>query len=364
MSQLARPLQMPIRQCFIGVRFTLVANHVLFSFLFILEDQLLSDLCNFRYEADRSSPTDFFLLKGYAGAGKTVLLMRLAWDAATTWNKTVLFANADCRLNVDALHEIVELSGERVFVFIDKPSARPQEIERAVSAAKAKKIRVTFICAERTNEWHIECQSLGKLLDDEYELKGLNESEITSVIEKLEKHNCLGSLSGQSRENQQKAFREYANRQLLVALYEVTSGASFEDTVFDEYRKIVPDEAQYMYLVVCSLNRLRVLVRAGIVKRSTGISFSDFKEKFFGPLDRSCWSKNTKPLWIWGTGRDTMDRGNCLRARTDQRGEKFDLYIALLEELDVGYQSDRTAFREIVRARSLLRDFGYMILSK
>ncbi|WP_029972017.1 SIR2 family protein [Paraburkholderia graminis] len=323
-----------------------------------LEDQILLDSV-IRDDSDRNGPVEFLLIKGHAGAGKSVLLKRLAWDVSVEWKKISLFIKASGRINIDALQEISELTGERLFVFVDRPSVRVQELERAVAVARSKKIPITFVCSERTNEWNTECKTLDRQLDLAFELQRLNELEVGGLLDRLEKHGCLGALAGIERKDQQKAFLDYAGRQLLVALYEVTSGQSFENIVYDEYRNIVPDEAQQMYLIVCSLNRLQVPVRAGIVKRLTGISFADFREKFFGPLESVVLSETYKPAMDMAyRARHPWIAEKVFERVLVKSIDRFDLYIRLLDVLDVGYQSDRVAFREILRARSLMANFN------
>ena len=52
-----------------------------------------------------------------------------------------------------------------------------------------------------------------------------------------------------------------------------------------EFRNLIPDEAQRVYLTICLLNRLEVPVRAGIISRIHDIPFGDFKARLFKPLE-------------------------------------------------------------------------------
>ncbi len=323
-----------------------------------LVNQLLTDIV-ITDEADRTSPTEFYLVKGYAGSGKTVLLKRLAWDAAIDFNCISLFLNGDGHIRIEPLQELCDLTNERIFIFIDRPSTRHGEIEKVISSSASRKLKVTFVCAERTNEWNIECQNLAKLVDESYELRGLSLKEINELIDKLDAHSCLGALSGQSREEQVKTFLDYANRQLLVALYESTSGKPFEEIIFNEYKNIVPEQARQIYLIICSLNRLQVPVRAGIVKRLTGISFSDFKENFFGPLESIVFAEEYKPaLDMAYRTRHPWIAETIFERALPEASERFDLYIRLLGAMGTGYQPDRIAYRELVRAKDLMADFS------
>lgn len=324
----------------------------------LLTDQLLSDYI-IRDEADDLNSTELYIIKGYAGSGKSVLLKRLAWDSAFEFDRICLFLKTDGHLKFESLQELCELSNERIFVFIDRPSIRSSEIENVVNLGRKRKLKLTLICAERTNEWNIECTKLATLVDETYELKGLAEKEINNLIDKLKENSSLGALNGLSREDQVRTFAEYANRQLLVALYEVTSGKPFEEIILSEYENIHPHEAQRMYLIICSLNRLQVPVRAGLIKRLTNISFVDFREKFFGPLESIVFTEEYKPAldMAYRTRHPWIAETVFEKALPDQ-SERYDLYIELLGVLDIGYQPDRIAYREVIRAKNLMKDFS------
>lgn len=159
-------------------------------------------------------------------------------------------------------------------------------------------------------------------------------------------------------EQRHEAFLRYADRQLLVALYEVTSGTPFPDIVFHEYRGIVNDRARRIYLIVCALNRMNVPVRAGLVHRLTGVSFNEFKQHFFGPLESIVLTEEYKPaLDMAYRARHPWVAQIVFERALPTPLERFDLYISILREIDIGYTPDRTAFRESVRARNLLELF-------
>ena len=111
-------------------------------------------------------------------------------------------------------------------------------------------------------------------------MRDLSEAEIQRLLKKLAQHNCLGHLKNLTEKERLDTFRLTAERQLLVALHEATSGKSFEELVFDEYKNIVPAEARILYLDICTLHRLRVPVRAGLISRISGISYERFRGTF------------------------------------------------------------------------------------
>jgi cold shock CspA family protein len=295
------------------------------------------------------------LVRAHAGAGKSILLRRVAWDAARDFDRVTLFLQPQGVISASALREVIAACKERVYLFIDNAADRVREIQSIVKNIGEEGKLLTVIMAERTNEWNNAGQSLSGYLTDEYEVRYLSMKEIDLLLDLLGKHKALGTLARLSREEQVKAFAEKAGRQLLVALYEATFGISFEDIIVDEFNNIVPFDAQRLYLTVCVLNRLRVPVRAGVIARIHGIAFADFKARLFSPLEHVVFAEP-----------DEVTRDYVYRARhphiadivfqrvLSNTEERFDLYIKCLKALNVAYSADWKAFWQMVKGRTLL----------
>lgn len=319
----------------------------------ILTDTVLSEVVLVD-DPDRPRRTDFYLINGYAGSGKTVVLKRIAYETAATFDKVVLYLRSDARPIIGPVSELCTLIGERLFLFVDGVVRRCSEFETFLREARSRKLQLTVIVAERTNEWNVDGESLSPLVDGEHTLRSLSVAEIDALLAKLEVCNSLGELIKKTPKERQEAFLNYADRQLLVALYEVTSGKLFPDIVFHEYRGIVNDRARSIYLIICSLNRMNVPVRAGLVHRLTGISFTEFKREFFGPLESIVLTEEYKPaLDMAYRARHPWVAQIVFERALPTPNDRFDLTIRILREIDIGYTSDRTAFRELVRAKNL-----------
>ena len=319
-----------------------------------LNDTILSD-CILIDEIDRPLPCDFYLIKGHAGSGKTVCLKRIAWDAAISFDRTCLYYSSTNRIPYDALSEISDLIDERIFLFVDRPVEHVADLGYIVRRARRESRKLTVICAERGNEWNVECRSLAVFLSESYDLRYLSSREIHALLAKLEENNSLGLLADFNEQERVKAFEQKAGRQLLVALHEATMGKSFVEIIYDEFKSIEPETARKIYLTICTLNRLEVLVRAGVVKRVHGISFDVFREKFFQPLEAIVQTLDYTPA----RDRAYQARHPWIAEVVFERAvatpdERYDLYLRLLDALDVGYGVDRQAFRRLIRARELL----------
>lgn len=235
----------------------------------------------------KSGGPKLVLVKGHAGTGKSVLLRRVAWDAASDGHDCLVFYAQDSVTGLaDHLQELCDITGERITVVVDNVLADPEEFGRAVKYAKSKSLPITFVGSARTNEWNVAVADVGLVADEEFSVGGLSAAEAERLCGLLERHNCLGELKVYDKATRVARLMDVHDRQLLVALHEVTSGKPLREIVLSEYRNILPPAAQVLYLDICTLHRLGVMVRAGLISRLSGIRFETFKERFLAPLDR------------------------------------------------------------------------------
>jgi hypothetical protein len=80
-------------------------------------------------------------------------------------------------------------------------------------------------------------------------MPGLEDSDIDDLLDILDRENRLGLLKGLKREEQCAAFREVANRQLLVAMIKATSGKWLEEKCIDELTGLDPTAARIYALI-------------------------------------------------------------------------------------------------------------------
>jgi hypothetical protein len=136
------------------------------------------------------------------------------------------------------------------------------KVNSALRYFKQRKLPITLICAERDTEWNVYCAPLEALEPEEIRVGQLSTGEIEGLLDLLQRHNSLGLLSLVTRAQQIAAFKEGADRQLLVALHEATRGKHFEDIVYEEYQGIASSAARQLYLDIATMNQFSVLARA------------------------------------------------------------------------------------------------------
>lgn len=312
-----------------------------------------------RPEDDRPTKAELYVIKGEAGAGKTVILRRLAWRAATESNSLCLFAMPLTAPSFEAIRELHRITQDRIFLFTDSVTDTVLQTRQLLQEARRHDVRLTIVTTARVNEWNVSCRDLMDYLTEDYRVPYLSIQEIENLVRLLRDNNALGSrLQGSSFEEQVTAFKERAGRQLLVALYEATSGRPFEEILYDEYQNIYPQKARLLYTTICLLYRLGVPVRAGLISRVHGISFKQFNEEFFAPLEHVVQVVDDR------TSRDyayTARHPEIAQIIFDRvlrnRRDKYNEYISVLKYLNTSYSSDEESFRQMVNAYTLRRLF-------
>lgn len=311
-------------------------------------------------EQDESSrKPEIFLLKGYAGSGKSVTLRRLAWDVATEYGGVVFFLQDGGLLRRNQLQELTALIGQRIFVFIDDVISHVSDVQNLLGWCEKTGVPITLIVGARSNEWNVYAGDLEENTSAEYELRDLTEKEIRELLRNLESYDVLGRLKSFSDSEKMDHFKLTSDRQLLVALHDLTDEKSFEEIVFDEYKNIVPQEARTLYLDVCTLHRLGVGVRAGLISRISGITFQDFERNFFRPLEHVIYS-----YFDHGT-RDNMYRSRhrsiselVFETVLDRPADRSEQLVRIVRNLDIDYTTDEAAFRQILRGKVLAELFS------
>jgi len=301
---------------------------------------------------------EFIVLKGHAGSGKSILLRRLAWEAANTWDCLCLYVRDGASIDTAAIDEIMASTNKRLFLFVDDLGTRTGEIVLLLSKLGSKRARATIVGAERTNEWNMYCERLVNLVTHTQAVHPLSESEVIALIALLEKHRSLGVLERVSQEKRIQAFVQRAGRQLLVVLHEATLGRPLEEIIEDEYRNILPEKAQQVYLTICVLNRLRVKVRAGLISRLHDIPFEAFKKRLFAPLEHIVFDTVDRKTgeMVYETRHPHIAQIVYERILSDGQ-QRFQRYVFCLDGLITAFQSDRKAFHQMIRAKILLDEF-------
>ena len=301
------------------------------------------------------------MLCGAAGSGKTIVLKRTAFEAATSSGALVLWLEESGALRPDVFVELHELCKRPIYLFIDQVALQVDKLLPLLRVARSRNMPLVVIGAERDSDWNTYCTHLDAEFPPQFLRAGnLSQNEVEGLLDLLERHDCLGLLKGRPREEQIREFmeKERADRQLLVALHELTQGKPFEEIVFHEHQRISPETARQLYLDIATMHQFSVKARAGTISRISGIAFRDYKESFFAPLQD-----------IVKVEEDPYTGDYCYKTRHPRVAylvfrhvcaedeAKAHQFKRLTEGLDVGYSSDARALEEMTRGRALAENF-------
>jgi len=300
-----------------------------------------------------------YLVKGYAGCGKSVALRRLAWDLAADQNAAVFYLPKNASFIFEYALELVDILEVNPIFIIDDIVDSSEEISKLNKAANSVGKPIRIVSSARTNEWNSRNKKAGVSPIAEYEIGDLRHSEIESLVDKLETNNCLGVLTGRPKDEIVDIFKDLASKILIVALYEATSGKSFESIISDEFQRIPSEEARLLYLDVCTLNRFNVPVRAGLISRISEIRIETFRERFFEPLEhiiRTQWlhrerdyAYEARHSWV---ARVVFE--NAFKTQ-EEAGRQI---IRVIKGLNPAFETDDIALTELIRGRTLADVFG------
>lgn len=324
-----------------------------------VEDDLL-----FKTVLENENPVEpvLLMLRGAAGAGKTIALKRTAFEAATASGALVLWLQENGALRPEVFAELFDLCNNRpIYLFVDQVALQVDKVHQLLRAAKARSFPLVVVGAERDADWNTYCGSLEADFPPSFIRVGnLSAAEVEGLLDLLERHNSLGLLKGKSRADQVKAFmeKERADRQLLVALHELTQGKPFEEIVLEEHRRVYPEQARQLYLDIATMHQFSVTVRAGTISRISNIDFEDYKANFFQPLQD-----------IVRVELDRYSGDYCYKTRharvaalvfrqvCAEDAAKAAQFKRLIAGLDVGYSADKRALEDMTRGRTLAEAF-------
>ncbi len=186
------------------------------------------------------------IIKGHAGAGKSIVLRRVCYEAATRHNRLCFFITRQHLIQVDLFEEIFHLTNLPIFLFIDNAAEHRGRILDLFAQARLSNVQLNVIATETFNTWNMTCDDLEPFVSAALEMRYLSETNIKVLIGKLERHGSLGYLERLSVDKRIHELQYVHGRQLLVALLEATRGIPLMDIIAREYESIHPAMAKLL----------------------------------------------------------------------------------------------------------------------
>jgi tetratricopeptide (TPR) repeat protein len=315
--------------------------------------------------ASPTAPSSCYLVTGAAGTGKTTLLRTMAFDLAKEFGATVLLHIPGTPLETRFLGTVMnKATAQRIFIVIESAAEKIADLEKFISEIREKALPITILIEERKNQWLVAASNMRtKKSVEPFEFEKLSRTEIVLILAALEKHDCLDKLAGMAKEEQIEHFENLAEKDLLVALRELTSASDFDAIIKDEYQKIPNDVARSAYAYVSALGRIDLSIRYETLQHILNIDYVDLKRLVFEPAQGVLISCEER-------GNSRYNAGFRLRTRHpviatvifDEAAEddsaKFEILNRILTQLDTGYSEDKAILFEIVRTREIVNAFA------
>lgn len=183
----------------------------------------------------RTGDYDAVILTGTAASGKSTSAMRLALALEAEGSTVTVLAATEGDRNVARVVAAARATKSDVVVIddLDLFGDRAPRLLAEIASLSPAPLVVAAIRSSRLQALDLrselsDCQLLERTVPP------LHDDDINALIAALDRANRLGRLSGLSMKERRRVFRDQCGRQLLVAMYQATSGESLHDRVFSE----------------------------------------------------------------------------------------------------------------------------------
>jgi hypothetical protein len=197
------------------------------------------------------------VITGTAGAGKSASLKRLALRLAAGGTR-VAWVDRESDFSPGQLRFAMrEEDAPRVLAIddVDVYGNETAALLRDIALLPNKPLLIVAIRSGKADRI-LNPAILESIPLSELTLPHLSDRDIGMLLDLLEREKKLGILTGKSRRDQESAFREQAGRQLLVAMYQATTGEKFEEKAFDELVGLQQD-GQLIYSIIAVASAFR-----------------------------------------------------------------------------------------------------------
>lgn len=207
------------------------------------------------------------VVSGPAGSGKTTLIKQVALKISDSEDIPVYYIDQP----VDILEKIViELEGinkSRYLLVCDRLDVLSNDVEKIIDDSIINK--GVILSCESQKVWESRTKyKLGSFCKEAYSLTLIDESDAKGILKKIEKFGPWTRL-GQLTERQRiKELLEKAKRQLLIGLFEATSGMGFEKIIENEYSSIKNEEERSFLILVGFATMHKVYISDSFIKRA------------------------------------------------------------------------------------------------
>lgn len=228
----------------------------------------------------------FLIITGTAGTGKSSALMWLAVKLNSE-GVSAVWIDSSVRPTKRQLLEKIKRTESVGALFIDSADMYGRGLSDIISSVHAQYPRMLIAVEARSQKVDqiIRPVELNTFQAEEYTMPGVSDNDIGLILGVLERENRLGVLRGLTPERRIHSFKRKAGRQLLVAMYEATTGQRFADRAKDELSELT-DTERLIYGLVCAASAYRFTLTRDEILIASGDTSNDTLNKLDGLLRR------------------------------------------------------------------------------
>jgi hypothetical protein len=182
-----------------------------------------------------SGDFDVVLLTGTVASGKSTTTMRLALALEATGKSVAVFDGPDSDRSVPRVVSAIKTLAPDVVVIdeLDLFGDRVGRLICEIAELPSPPLVVGALRNSRLQSLDLKDELSGlRVLERTVPL--LSDTDIDALIDALSRANRLGRMTGMDTDQRRRVFRDLCGRQLLVAMFEATSGESFQQRVRSE----------------------------------------------------------------------------------------------------------------------------------
>jgi len=219
---------------------------------------------------------DFILLTGTAGSGKSTTLMRVALKLSAMGYKTG-WIDKGVNISPKTIQEEINTCADddrMKVVLIDDADMYGDSLSLVIYYIAKAQSDTLIVLSMRSNRIDrcLNAENQKSHITYQLSMPGMTDADIYNILDALEKENRLGALKNLERSEQFAIFKSKSKRQLIVAMYEATSGRKFEEKIVEEFTDL-PDRDKQIYGIVAIASSLRsFLVRDEILGAINNVS--------------------------------------------------------------------------------------------
>lgn len=212
-----------------------------------ITEKLVEDVNN---SLDTGNALEVHTILGSAGSGKSTVLRRAGLNLARS-GRTIFLTNSEELPKANDIVSALETFASRCVLLFDNAEISLGQLPSLAETLVKTKRPPILIIASRTNDFDRKASRFSRTIKiTEHHVPNLSKKEIEAVIQVLDQNHLLGYLQGMNNQQRVKEFEVRANKQILVAMREATSGKGFDDIIKNEFETLSPMETKILYLCV------------------------------------------------------------------------------------------------------------------